>query len=141
VYRSEENCIIQIAGNVLVFGNKNSIIPNGVTSIGNQAFNGCTGLTSITIPNSVTSIGNSAFRNCTGLTSITIPNSVTSIGNQAFQECTNLTSVTFQRANTTITADNSFPNGGSLRESYAAGGIGTYTTPNTNSGSVWTKQQ
>ena len=55
-----------------------------VKSIGNEAFEGCTGLTSITIPNSVTSIGWSAFRGCSGLTSISIPNSVTSIGNDAF---------------------------------------------------------
>ncbi len=68
-------------------------IPNSVTSIGNFAFRGCTGLTSIEIPNSVTSIGNSAFWNCTGLTSIEIPNSVTSIGNSAFWNCTGLTSL------------------------------------------------
>ena len=66
------------------------VIGNSVTSIGNYAFEGCTGLTSITIPNSVKSIGNYAFYNCTGLTSITIPNSVTSIGNYAFKGCTGL---------------------------------------------------
>ena len=50
----------------------NLFIPEGVTSIGNQAFGGCTGLTSVTIPNSVTSIGSSAFYGCTGLTSIKV---------------------------------------------------------------------
>lgn len=55
-----------------------------VTSIGDSAFRGCSGLTSITIGNSVTSIGNEAFRGCSGLTSITIGNSVTSIGDYAF---------------------------------------------------------
>ncbi len=64
-----------------------------VTSIGRNAFNGCTGLTSITIGNSVTSIGDWAFYGCNGLTSISIPNSVTSIGDWAFEFCEGLTSI------------------------------------------------
>ena len=107
-------------------------IPNGVTSIGNYAFSGCSGLTSVTIPNSVTTIGRSAFTNCTklasvnipdgvtsipdgsllpnegvflgcrSLTSITIPNSVTSIGGSAFRGCSGLTSVKIGNSVTSI---------------------------------------
>ena len=62
-------------------------IGNGVTSIGNQAFRDCSGLTSVSIPNSVTSIGLWAFYGCSGLTSVTIPGSVTSIGYEAFCGC------------------------------------------------------
>ena len=58
-----------------------------VTSIGNNAFCECTGLTSVTIPNSVTTIGDMAFEGCTYLISIEIPNSVTFIGIDAFQGC------------------------------------------------------
>ena len=76
-----------------------------VTSIGNAAFLGCTGLTSITIPDSVTSIGDFAFSGCSGLTSITIPDSVTSIGWYAFSGCTSLTSVTIPDSVTSIGID------------------------------------
>ena len=77
-------------------------IPNSVTSIGDYAFSGCSGLTSITIPNSVTSIGRSSFEYCVGFTSITIPNSVTSIGNSAFRGCSGLTSITIPNSVTSI---------------------------------------
>ena len=77
-------------------------IPNSVTSIGEKAFFYCKSLTSITIPNSVTSIGKGAFSECEGLTSITIPNSVTSIGDDAFNGCKSLTSVTIPNSVTSI---------------------------------------
>src|ERR1035437_2561630 len=66
-----------------------------VTSIGNDAYQGWTGLTSVIIPNSVTTIGTQAFQGCTALTSVTIPNSVTSIGIYAFQGCTGLIAAYF----------------------------------------------
>ena len=77
-------------------------IPDSVTSIGTYAFSGCRSLTSITIPDSVTSIGASAFNSCSGLTSITIPDSVTSIGNFAFSYCISLTSITIPDSVTSI---------------------------------------
>lgn len=67
-------------------------IQNGVTGIGDIAFNGCSNLTEITIPETVTSIGENAFGYC-GLTEITIPETVTSIKAYVFTNCKSLTSV------------------------------------------------
>ena len=93
---------------------------NGVTSIGNFAFNECTSLTSMTIPDSVTSIGNGAFKGCTSLTSVTIPGSVTRIGVGAFASCTSLTSVTIPDSVTRI-GKQAFDYCTSLTDVYYAG--------------------
>ena len=91
-YDSRNNCnaIIETADNTLIAGCKNTIIPNSVILIGERAFEGCDGLTSIVIPNSVTAIGNKAFYSCDGLTSVNIPNSVTAIGKGVFESCDEL---------------------------------------------------
>ena len=86
----------------------NVVIPNGVTSIGDYAFEYCSALTSVTIGNSVTSIGSSAFSSCSGLTSVTIGSSVTSIGNSAFYSCSGLTSVTCLAENVPGTGSSAF---------------------------------
>ena len=106
IYDSRDNCnaIIETSSNTLRAGCMNTIIPNSVTSIGREAFYGCSGLTSINIPNSVTSIGMYAFYKCNGLTSVTIPNSVTSIGLYAFWRCYGLTSVNIPNSVTSIGA-------------------------------------
>ena len=69
-------------------------LPDGVTSIGAYAFGGCAALTGVTIPAGVTSIGDYAFYGCGGLTDVLIPGSVTSIGMYAFSNCIGLTGVT-----------------------------------------------
>ena len=104
VYDSRENCnaIIETSSNTLIVGCQNTVIPNSVTSIGYDAFNGRSSLTSIEIPNSVTSIGDCAFYSCSSLTSIEIPNSVTSIGNWAFYYCESLTSIEIPNSVTSI---------------------------------------
>ncbi len=77
----------------------NVTIPNSVTNIGGYAFYDCYNLTSVTIGNGVTSIRDFAFGYCISLTSVTIPDSVTSIGNGAFVDCTSLVSITVDTNN------------------------------------------
>ena len=79
-----------------------------VTSIGYSAFEGCTGLTSVTIGSAVTSIGYSAFEGCTGLTSVTIGSAVTSIGKYAFRNCSGLHNVICKSVYPPSAQDNTF---------------------------------
>ena len=77
-------------------------LPSGVTEIGESAFQDCSGLTSLTLPSGVTSISNHAFSGCSGLTSLTIPSGVTEIGFGAFDGCKGLTSLTIPSSVTKI---------------------------------------
>lgn len=103
-YDSRNNCnaIIKTYSNTLIATCKTTVIPNSVTSIEDDAFRACSGLTSITIPNSVTSIGFYAFVGCSDLKSVTIPNSVTYIGWGSFANCSSLTSITIPNSVTSI---------------------------------------
>ena len=77
-------------------------IPSTVNAIGRSAFEGCTSLSSVTISNSVTYIGDLAFANCPNLSSIVIPNSVKTICAYAFMYCSSLTTVTIPESVTAI---------------------------------------
>lgn len=78
------------------------VVLDGVTTIGVNAFRGCSGLGSITIPDSVTSLGSNAFSSCTGLTAVTVPDSITSFGQSVFDFCESLTDVTLADGLTSI---------------------------------------
>ena len=90
---------------IIAFRDENTtsyIIPDGVTSIGDWAFNGCSGLADIVIPDSVTSIGDYAFGDCSSLSSVVIPDSVTSIGAWAFFCCSDLADIVIPNSVTRI---------------------------------------
>ena len=95
-------------------------MPEGVTSIGNNTFRNCIGLTTITIAGSVTNIGESAFSGCISLTSITIPNRITSLGRDIFYGCSGLTSVTIPNSVMSI----------GQRAFYGCSGLTFVTIPN-----------
>lgn len=73
-----------------------------VTSLGDNAFNGCESLASITIPSTVTSLGENCFRLCSSLRSITIPPSVTSLRDNCFFWCASLKNISIPSSVTSI---------------------------------------
>ncbi len=88
------------------------VIPDTVTFIGEEVFQGMTGLTRVVLPNSITSIADNAFYGCSGLTEVVIPDTVTRIGEKAFYGCTSLTEVTkdFIPDSVTTIGSNAFQN-------------------------------
>ena len=109
------NSVTSIGDNAFeyCFSLSNLVIPDGVTSIGKWAFEDCSSLSSVVIPDSVTSIGNHAFAYCESLSSIVIPDSVTSIGDHAFSYCESLTDIVIPDSVTSI-GDNAFRHCSSL---------------------------
>lgn len=96
-YDSRDNCnaIIRSVDNSLILGCANTIIPNTVTRIGDNAFGGNSSIIKISIPNSVTQIGKDAFNKCSSLLDIDISNSLISIGDYAFSHCSKLKKIVF----------------------------------------------
>lgn len=78
------------------------VIPQGVTTIGAEAFSKCETLISVTLPDSVTTIQRNAFSGCSNLISVNLPHSLTSIGHEAFKFCKSLTAVTIPGGVTAI---------------------------------------
>ncbi len=92
IFDSRDNCnaIIETATNTIRCASHTTVIPESVIAIGNSAYSGRLGLTSIEIPNWITSLESSAFYSCEALTSVTIPKGITTWDGYVFSGCTNL---------------------------------------------------
>ena len=106
---SDDGKILYSKGKTVLFSYPSAsgdvTIPNGVTTIGYDAFSGCNSLTSVIIPDSVTSIGSDAFEDCENLESVTIGADVTSISSYSFRGCCSLTSIEVDSANQEYSSD------------------------------------
>jgi hypothetical protein len=71
------------------------VVPEGVSTIEDDAFAACSLLTSVAVSDNVTSIGGESFMNCDSLNSVVVGRGVTSIGDSSFSGCANLTSISF----------------------------------------------
>lgn len=97
-------------------------IPDSVTTINGDAFSGCSSLTSITIPDGVTFVDNKTFSGCTALMTVNLPNNLTAIGKSAFRDCTSLISITIPNGVTSI-AEYAFKNCSSLKSINIPNGV------------------
>ena len=118
-------------------------MPESVTSIGDAVFHHCIGLTNVAIPESVTSIGFYAFEDCWRLTNVTIPESVTSIGSYAFYGCSGLINVFYggneeDWAKISVGSDNFALTNATIHynSNKSAGNISTFTLSRTATGAV-----
>ncbi|MCD8297130.1 MAG: leucine-rich repeat domain-containing protein [Prevotella sp.] len=105
----QENKVIEFIGRV----SDNIIIPDGVTTIGDEVFRDCHGLSLLKLPDSLTTIDYGAFKDCSSLTEIELPDKLIMIAKYAFCNCTNLTTVKFPESLREI-GDGAFRNCSSL---------------------------
>ena len=109
--RNGSNAIIHTATGVLIAGCRNTMIPNGVTAIGDGAFRGCSGLTAVALPGTVVSIGHNAFRDCGGITGrLVLPAALTHLGHHAFSNCGGITGALSIPDRLTVIGDAAFMN-------------------------------
>ncbi len=135
-YKSAGNCLIDVKKKSVVYGfidseipsdgSVNAVaanaftdveftelnIPDGIKTIGANAFKGCTRLKNLTLPDTVKSIGPSAFKYCKSLESVTVPQNVTSLGTEAFAECISLTEINFNAESDGLSVNSPFDNAG-----------------------------